>query len=59
MPGPADLRAHDGRIEVVYSDLPDGAQIECVTNEPMLVKALHHWFEAQASDHGARASTGQ
>ncbi len=59
MPGLADLRAHDGRIKVVYSDLPDGAQIEYTTKEPTLVEALHHWFEAQTSDHGAHASTGK
>ncbi len=58
MSGLADLRAHNGRSEVVYSDLADGAQVEYTTKEPTPVEALHHWFEAQISDRSAHASTG-
>ena len=58
MPGLKELQEHNGQIEIVYSELPDGAQIEYVTNEPELIEALHHWFEAQVSDHGEHDSMG-
>jgi len=56
MPGLAELKSAAGKIEVVYSPLPDGAQIRYTTKEPALVMALHHWFDAQVSDHGRHAS---
>lgn len=55
MPGLAELRAHDGRITVRYSELPDGAQIEYITEDEQLVEAIHLWFEAQVMDHGVHA----
>ena len=56
MPGLAELKSIAGKIEVVYAPLPDGAQIRYTTKEPALVMALHHWFDAQVSDHGRHAS---
>ena len=58
MPGLKELEAGASRIEFRYSELADGAQIEDLTQEPALVSALHEWFEAQLSDHGAHASPG-
>lgn len=55
MPGLATLQAHNGRIEVHYSKLPDGAQLEYSTDDQQLIEALHLWFEAQVMDHGAHA----
>lgn len=55
MPGLAELRAHDGRIEIRYSELPDGAQIEYITEDEGLIDAIHHWFKAQLMDHGSHA----
>jgi hypothetical protein len=52
MPGLADLRASAGRIDVAYNELPGGAQIQYTTSDQKLVMALHHWFDAQTSDHG-------
>jgi hypothetical protein len=56
MPGLADLKAGTGQIDVSYAALQDGAQIRYTTKDPKMVMALHHWFDAQLSDHGHHAS---
>lgn len=58
MPGMAELEAGAGRIEIVYADIPAGGQIRYRTNDRSLVSALHAWFDAQVSDHGADAEPG-
>lgn len=58
MPGLAELRAHDGRLVVEYSDIPEGGQIRYQSDDPALVDAVHRWFEAQRSDHGSHAVGG-
>ena len=55
MPGLAELREHEGRIDIRYSELPDGAQIEYITADKELIAAIHHWFQAQVMDHGSHA----
>ncbi|MBC8162738.1 MAG: aspartate carbamoyltransferase [Roseiflexaceae bacterium] len=55
MPGLTDLRTSVGKIDIVYSELPNGAQLQYTTIDTTLVMALHHWFQAQVSDHGAHA----
>ncbi|WP_334625065.1 hypothetical protein [Micromonospora sp. CPCC 206061] len=57
MPGLAALRDSAGRIDVVYTDTPDGARITYTTGDSALVTALHAWFDAQVSDHGSHATT--
>lgn len=56
MPGLKELEENASGIEVRYSELPDGAQIEYTTDDPALVSALHDWFEAQLSDHAEHAT---
>jgi hypothetical protein len=56
MPGLADLKAGAAKIDVRYTALPNGAQIRYATTDPTLIMALHHWFTAQISDHGAHAT---
>jgi hypothetical protein len=56
MPGLAELKSGAGKIEIVYTSLPDGAQIRYTTKDPALLMAIHHWFDAQLSDHGRHAS---
>lgn len=58
MPGLAALRDSAGRIDVAYTDTPDGARITYTTDESALVTALHTWFDAQVSDHGSHVSAG-
>lgn len=56
MPGLAALRAGYQRIDLRYSELPDGAQIRYATLDPALVSALGEWFDAQLGDHGPHAT---
>jgi hypothetical protein len=56
MPGLADLKAGAAKIDVEYTALPHGGQIRYATTDPTLIMALHHWFAAQISDHGAHAT---
>ncbi|HWZ64285.1 MAG TPA: hypothetical protein VNX02_14805 [Steroidobacteraceae bacterium] len=59
MPGLAQLRAaKPGEIRVLYTDVAAGGQIEYLAQRPELIAAIHEWFDAQLSDHGADAMAG-
>lgn len=59
MPGLAELQsAPAGRIAIAYREVPSGAELAYRTADPKLVQALHRWFDAQVSDHGADAVDG-
>jgi hypothetical protein len=58
MPGLAELSAGRERIEVVYEEIDAGARLTYRTDDADLLAALHAWFEAQLSDHGAHARSG-
>ena len=59
MPGLEPLaQARPGEITIYYRELFNGAQIRYATSNPALVPALHQWFDAQLSDHGADAHEG-
>ena len=55
MPGLKELQTGAQRVKVSYSDLRDGAQITFETTDPHLLTAIHRWFGAQLSEHGADA----
>jgi len=55
MPGLKDLQAGASRIKVSYATLPSGAEITFLTTDLHLLTALHRWFGAQLSEHGADA----
>ncbi|MFZ0134657.1 MAG: hypothetical protein WAK95_19125 [Desulfobacterales bacterium] len=55
MPGLKDLQAGAARIKVTYAELPAGAEITFLTPDLQLLTALHRWFGAQLSEHGADA----
>jgi len=55
MPGLAALQAGAAKIRVSYQELSDGAALVFATSDPALVAAVHTWFAAQTSDHGAHA----
>ena len=55
MPGLAELQNGASRIEVSYTLLPDGAELTFATSDLRLVTAIHRWFGAQLSEHGADA----
>ena len=59
MPGLAALQAaQPGQIQIAYRDIKGGADLTYKTSNPDLVTALHTWFDAQLSDHGADAMSG-
>ena len=42
MPGLAELKTADsGQIQIEYTELPDGAQINYATKSPKFIKAIH------------------
>ena len=55
MPGVSELKSHHVEIAVSYSALPAGAARTFETLDPHLVTAIHRWFGAQLSEHGADA----
>jgi hypothetical protein len=55
MPGLKDLQAGASRVKVSYAALPSGAEITFETTDLHLLTALHRWFGAQLSEHGADA----
>ena len=55
MPGLKDLQSGAKRIKVLYSALPNGAEINFKTMDRHLLTAVHRWFGAQLSEHGADA----
>ena len=55
MPGLKDLQTGASKITVAYAALSDGAQISFSTDDKHLLTAIHRWFGAQLSEHGADA----
>jgi hypothetical protein len=55
MPGLATLAAAGSKLKVAYSDHPAGASIAFTSSDSATVRAIHEWFAAQRSDHGAHA----
>lgn len=55
MPGLKELRAGASGIKVSYVELSAGAEITFETTDLHLLTAIHRWFGAQLSEHGADA----
>ena len=55
MPGLEELQEGASRIRVSYAALPNGAEIRFETLDIHLLTAIHRWFGAQLSEHGADA----
>lgn len=55
MPGLQELRAGASQVKVSYSPLSTGAEIIFTTTDIKLLTAVHRWFGAQLSEHGADA----
>ena len=56
MPGLSDLQANAVQIRITYTELPDGAQITFEAKDIHTITAIHRWFGAQLSEHGADAT---
>ena len=57
MPGLKELQTDAEQISVGYSVLPNGAEITFETADLHLLTAIHRWFGAQLSEHGADATS--
>ncbi len=57
MPGLRELSAGAADLTVTYVPLANGARIVFVANDRHLVTAVHRWFGAQLSEHGADATS--
>jgi hypothetical protein len=55
MPGLKELQAGASRIKVSYAALAEGAELSFRTEDRQLLTAIHRWFGAQLSEHGADA----
>jgi len=55
MPGLKELQAGASDIKVSYTILPAGAELTFETTDLRLLTAIHRWFGAQLSEHGADA----
>ena len=55
MPGLKELQVGAAHIKVSYTPLSNGAEITFETTDIHLLTALHRWFGAQLSEHGADA----
>jgi hypothetical protein len=55
MPGLKELQEGASRIKVQYAAIPNGAEITFETPDLHLLTAVHRWFGAQLSEHGADA----
>ncbi|MEO9046979.1 MAG: hypothetical protein ABI331_06045 [Gemmatimonadaceae bacterium] len=58
MPGLKELRKGASGIKVSYTKLSAGAEIKFETTDLHLLTAIHRWFGAQLSEHGADAEAG-
>ena len=56
MPGLKELAAGVAKIKIEYSALSNGAHLTFTTQDIHLITAIHRWFGAQLSDHGADAT---
>jgi hypothetical protein len=57
MPGLKELQTGAKQIKISYSALPNGAEINFKTTDRHLLTAVHRWFGAQLSEHGADATS--
>jgi hypothetical protein len=59
MPGLSELKAAaKGQLGIEFRADPAGAELVFRATDPALVQAIHRWFDAQLSDHGADAMAG-
>lgn len=58
MPGVKELSAAAKQMHFAYQDLPNGGQIDYLSEDPQLIAAVHRYFDAQLSDHARHAVTG-
>lgn len=56
MPGLSTLQTNTSKFSVRYVELENGAKLEYRSTDENIISALHLWFDAQLTDHGADAT---
>jgi hypothetical protein len=56
MPGVKELSGSSSQVRIECSNLPNGGEITFTSGDLRLITAIHRWFGAQLSDHGADAT---
>lgn len=57
MPGLKALSGSEGKFNVNYKKLSDGAKLTFASKDPTVIDAIHVWFDAQLRDHGSDAKS--
>jgi hypothetical protein len=57
MPGLKTLTGAEGKFNVEYKELIDGAQLTFTSGDEEVKQAIHAWFDAQLKDHGSDAKS--
>ena len=57
IPGPKGMSENYSQIQFVYTDLPNGAQIQLIASDPKVIQAIHAWIRVQLVEHGADAES--
>ncbi len=57
MPGLKILSESEGKFNVNYNTLPDGAKLIFASKDPTVINAIHTWFDAQLKDLGSDAKS--
>ena len=58
MGGVQELKTLYKEITISYKDIENGGEITYTTKNGEAIMAIHHWFEAQLSEHGEDAERG-
>ena len=57
MPGLHTLVMGHERMRVEYAEVEGGAEIRYFSEDEEIIAAIHDWFDAQLTDHGAHAQS--
>jgi len=57
MPGLREMQEGATHMQITYAALPNGAEIRFRATDIKIITAVHRWFGAQLSEHGADART--
>ncbi len=57
MPGLDVLSKSKGKFKVEYKNLSNGAELNFISKDSKVIKAIHTWFDAQLKDHGKDAKS--
>jgi len=55
MPGLTVLESSADRLTITFREVPAGGEVTYSSDDPVVVQALHDWFQAQLMDHGEHA----